>query len=141
MRSAIPGGESPGSVKEAKLFELKVVSQFAAAHQLTGLAGPCERLHGHNWKVEVFVRGEKVAKDGLLIDFKMLKRATEKVLQELDHRFLNELQPFKEESPSSENIAKYIFQSLVRDLNNERVRVDKVTAWESDSACATYMTD
>lgn len=123
------------------MFELKVVSQFAAAHQLTGIAGPCERLHGHNWKIEVFVRGEKVGKDGLLIDFKMLKRATEKALHDLDHRFLNELQPFREESPSSENIAKYIFQSLVRDVENESVKVDRVTAWESDSACATYMTD
>jgi len=123
------------------LFELKVVSQFAAAHQLTGISGPCERLHGHNWKVEVFVRGEKLAKDGLLIDFKILKKATEKALQEIDHRFLNELPPFKEESPSSENIAKYIFHSLSRDLNSGSVRVDRVTAWESDSACATYLAE
>jgi 6-pyruvoyltetrahydropterin/6-carboxytetrahydropterin synthase len=120
------------------VFELKVVSHFAAAHQLTELAGPCERLHGHNWKIEVFVRGREVGKDGLLIDFKVLKKATERVLQELDHQFLNELQAFKAESPSSENIAKYIYQSLSRDLGDDRVKVDRVTAWESDSACATY---
>lgn len=120
------------------MFELKVVSHFAAAHQLTELAGPCERLHGHNWKIEVFVRGREVGKDGLLIDFKVLKKATERVLQELDHQFLNELQAFKAESPSSENIAKYIYQSLSRDLGDDRVKVDRVTAWESDSACATY---
>lgn len=123
------------------MFELKVVSHFAAAHQLTELAGPCERLHGHNWKVEVFVRGREIGKDGLLIDFKMLKKATEKVLQEFDHRFLNELQAFKEESPSSENIAKYICQSLARDVDDGRVKVDRVTAWETDSACATYIMD
>jgi 6-pyruvoyltetrahydropterin/6-carboxytetrahydropterin synthase len=126
---------------QGSVFELKVVSHFAAAHQLTELGGPCERLHGHNWKIEVFVRGTEVGKDGLLIDFKVLKAATEKVLQELDHRFLNELQAFKEESPSSENIAKYIYQSLARDVEDDRVKVARVTAWESDSACATYLMD
>lgn len=123
------------------VFELKVVSHFAAAHQLTELAGPCERLHGHNWKIEVFVKGRELGKDGLLIDFKAIKGATERALQELDHRFLNELQAFQGESPSSENIAKYIYHTLSRDMDDERVRVDRVTAWESDSACATYMMD
>jgi len=120
------------------VFELKVVSHLAAAHQLKDLAGPCERLHGHNWKIEVFVAGEALEKDGLLVDFKVLKGATEKVIQELDHRFLNELQPFHDMSPSSENIARYIFRCLARDLNNGHVKVSRVTAWESDSACATY---
>ncbi len=123
------------------MFELKVVSHFAAAHQLTEIGGPCERLHGHNWKIEVYARGREVGEDGLLIDFKKLKNATEKVLGELDHRFLNELQPFQGESPSSENIARYICRSLVRDVNSDRVKVDRVTAWESDSACATYIMD
>lgn len=123
------------------MFELKVVSHFAAAHQLTELAGPCERLHGHNWKIEVYVRGRELGKDGLLIDFKTLRKATEKALQEFDHRFLNEIQAFKTESPSSENIAKYIYQSLSRDVDDDRVKVDRVTAWESDSACATYRLD
>lgn len=123
------------------MYEIKVVSQFAAAHQIAELAGPCERLHGHNWKIEVFVRGRQTGEDGLLLDFKTLKRATEGVLQQLDHHFLNELEPFKGKSPSSENIARFICQSLARDLNDDRVKVDRVTAWESDSACATYMMD
>lgn len=120
------------------MFELKVITHFAAAHQLTELAGPCERLHGHNWKIEVLVTGQTLGKDGLLIDFKQIKKATEEVVQELDHRFLNELQPFREASPSSENIAKTIFQFLARKLDSETVKVAGVTAWESDSAAATY---
>lgn len=120
------------------MFELKIVSSFAAAHQLAEIAGPCERLHGHNWKIEVFVRGEELGRDGLLIDFKAVKRQTEKVLQELDHRFLNDLQPFSKESPSSENIARYIFRSLAQSLDTDQVKVSRVTAWESDSACASY---
>jgi len=121
------------------LFELKIISHLAAAHQLRELGGPCERLHGHNWKIEVSVVGDSLGKSGLLMDFKWIKSATENVVKELDHRFLNELEAFADLSPSSENIARYIYEALARDLNNETVKVSRVTAWESDSACATYM--
>ena len=121
------------------MYELKIISQFAAAHQLRESHGKCERLHGHNWKVEVYVTGDQLGKDGLLIDFKMIKKATEKVLNELDHKFLNELEPFRTINPSSENIARYVYESLDQELTNGNIKVNKVSAWESDSACATYM--
>ena len=121
------------------MYELKIVSQVAAAHQLREFQGKCEQLHGHNWKIEVYVTGDTLGEDGLLIDFGLIKKDTKKVLEELDHKFLNELEPFKEENPSSENIARYIYESLSQTLNNDAIRVSKVTAWESDTACATYM--
>lgn len=121
------------------MYELKIISQFAAAHQLREFHGKCEQLHGHNWKVEVYVTGDQLGKDGLLIDFRMIKKATEKVLNELDHKFLNELEPFRTINPSSENIARYVYESLDQELTIANVKVSKVTAWESDSACATYM--
>ena len=121
------------------MYELKIISQFAAAHKLREFHGKCERLHGHNWKVEVYVAGDQLGKDGLLIDFRRIKKATEKVLNELDHKFLNELEPFRTINPSSENIARYVYESLDQELTNGNVKVSKVTAWESDSACATYM--
>lgn len=120
------------------MYELKIISQFAAAHQLSEFEGECENLHGHNWKVEVTVSGNKLKKNGLLIDFRVIKAATKKVLDGLDHKFLNELEPFKDSNPSSENIACHIFKSLSRELNEDTVKVTKVTAWESDSACASY---
>ncbi len=120
------------------MFELKVVADFAAAHQLRNFEGNCEKLHGHNWKVEVTVCGEKLDKAGLLIDFREVKEATDRVLKELDHSFLNDLPPFKRESPSSENIAAYLYGKLSKELNTDDRRVTKVTAWESDSACASY---
>ena len=120
------------------MYELKIVSQFAAAHQLREYQGGCENLHGHNWKVEVFVKGEKLGQDGLLIDFRIIKNATKEVLEGLDHTFLNELENFREQNPSSENIARYIFESLGRRLKDGNVKVSRVSAWESDSACATY---
>ena len=120
------------------MYELKIVSQFAAAHQLREFEGGCENLHGHNWKVEVYISGKNLEKNGLLIDFRLIKEATKKALEKLDHKFLNELEPFTDINPSSENIARNLFESIARELNNEVVRVIRVTAWESDSACASY---
>lgn len=120
------------------MFELKILSQFAAAHQLREFEGKCENLHGHNWKVEVYVAGRELEDNGLLMDFRLIKKATEDVLDRLDHQFLNDLEAFKAINPSSENIARYIFKSIALKLNSEQVHVSKVTAWESDTACASY---
>lgn len=119
------------------MYELKIVSHFSAAHQLREHKGGCENLHGHNWKVEVEVRGEELT-NGLLIDFREVKDACARVLDELDHRFLNELEPFKVLNTSSEIIARHIFERLSSELDSKTVRVTRVTAWESDTACASY---
>jgi 6-pyruvoyltetrahydropterin/6-carboxytetrahydropterin synthase len=121
------------------MYELKIISQFSAAHQLRGFAGQCEQLHGHNWKVEVYVTGRELAEDGMLVDFRVVKDAAQKVLDTLDHRYLNELEAFCNINPSSENIARHIFECLSRELNSQNAKVAKVTAWESDSAAAAYM--
>jgi 6-pyruvoyltetrahydropterin/6-carboxytetrahydropterin synthase len=121
------------------MYEVKVITHFAAAHQLRNFKGKCEQLHGHNWKVEVTLRGEGLTDEGLLIDFQEVRDITNGMLEELDHSFLNELPAFKDQNPSSENIAAYIFKELRRKiLNDNKVRVSLVTAWESDTACASY---
>lgn len=120
------------------MYELKILSQFAAAHQLREFGGKCEHMHGHNWKMEVFVRGENLGDNGLLIDFHEVKAATNRVLERLDHKLLNEVEPFDRINPSSENIARHVFESLSRELDSDAVKVSRVTAWESDTACATY---
>jgi len=120
------------------MFELKVITDFAAAHQLRNFRGNCEKLHGHNWKVEVILSGDKLNEAGLLIDFREVKETTDRILKELDHSFLNDLPRFKNENPSSENIAAYLFEKLSGELNDNHLKVTKVTAWESDSACASY---
>ncbi len=121
------------------MYELTVIKQFSAAHQLREFRGNCERLHGHNWKVEVSLTGEELNDAGLLIDFREAKEATDRILEELDHSFLNELPHFRDQNPSSENIAAYIFEKLSSTLNNNQIKVTKVTAWESDSARASYL--
>ncbi len=124
------------------MFELKVKSKFAGAHQLTMVGEKCENLHGHNWKVEVCVTGEKLNSAGVLADFGDIKKAVRNVVDgELDHKFLNELDMFKDMQPTSERIAVYIaerVQTILDDNQTEDVRVSKVMAWESDDACATY---
>ncbi|MDD5585564.1 MAG: 6-carboxytetrahydropterin synthase QueD [Alphaproteobacteria bacterium] len=120
------------------MYELKIVTSFAAAHRLINYRGNCENLHGHNWKVEVLVTAKDLDEAGLGIDFRILKQETDDLLKLLDHKYLNELPPFLKVSPSSENIARYVYEELSRKLNNENVSVKMVTIWESDTASASY---
>ncbi|MDD5259569.1 MAG: 6-carboxytetrahydropterin synthase QueD [bacterium] len=120
------------------MFTLKVIKVFSAAHNLREYKGKCEKLHGHNWKVEVEVQGKKLGRSGMLIDFHDLKKKVEDALAKLDHGYLNESAPFDKINPTSENLAKYIFASLNRHLPSAVCRLSKITVWESDTACATY---
>lgn len=121
------------------MFELKVVSHFAAAHNLTMVAKKCENLHGHNWKVEACVAGEKLNEAGVLIDFGELKQHIAEIMDELDHKYLNELNIFSDGNPSSENIAVYIANRLREFLKGQVADVSRVTVWESENASATYI--
>lgn len=121
------------------MYELRVVTHFAAAHQLKMVGEKCENLHGHNWKVEVYVTGERLNAAGVLMDFGVLKDHVRALMREIDHKFLNELDNFKVGCPpSSENIARFIAEGLQERLKAAEVSVSRVTAWESENACATY---
>ncbi len=120
------------------MFELTVETTFSAAHQLKGYMGKCERLHGHNWKVQVHVIAERLNEIDIAIDFQELKRLANEVVSTLDHNILNEIFPFTEKNPSSENIAKWIYDSLRKKINNENIHLSAVTVWESETSSATY---
>jgi len=120
------------------MFELKILTHFAAAHQLAMVAKQCENLHGHNWKVEVMVSGEKLNDAGVLIDFGELKSHVKEIIKALDHKFLNELECLNV-APSSENIAVHIAENLQQRLLNTNIKVSRVTTWESENAAATYI--
>ena len=123
------------------MYRLTIFTHFAAAHNLIHYQGDCENLHGHNWKVEVTVAAQELDKSGLGIDFKILKKTTKEVLDQLDHKYLNQLAPFQEVSPSSENIARFLFESLRERLDSENVKVERINVWESENACASYSLD
>src|SRR5664280_2224888 len=120
------------------MYRLVIRTSFAAAHCLINYQGDCENLHGHNWKVEVAVNARELDKAGLGIDFKILKAETNSFLKSLDHKYLNELPPFLELSPSSENIARYLYFELSRIFNDKNIKVEMVTVWESDHAGASF---
>lgn len=122
------------------MFELKVTARFAAAHQLKMVEKKCENLHGHNWKIEIYVAGKTLNNAGVLIDFGELKAHLSNIISKLDHRFLNDLDCFDDQRPpSSEVIARYIAHRLQREIKDLDIVVNRVTAWESDDACATYI--
>jgi len=123
------------------MYELKVVTKFSAAHQLTMVDSKCENMHGHNWKIEVYVTGEKLDEGGVVMDFGEIKKHIAEIMSMLDHKYLNELDYFKQSQPSSENIAYFVAAELQPRIDNPSVRISRVTAWESDDACATYIVD
>ena len=120
------------------MYEITVHSHFSGAHRLRYLHGKCEELHGHNWKVEVSVVSNRLSKEGVVIDFGILKQKLEKVLKPLDHTYLNDLPYFSGIEPSSENIAKYIFDRLKREWKGHPGILKKVTALESETSSASY---
>ncbi len=119
------------------MFRLKVFDHFSSAHFLNGYQGKCESLHGHNWKVEAEVEGENLDKIGMLIDFKILRELLKKVVKELDHRLLNDLEVFKNSNPSAELIARYIYKQF-QGLLPDRVNLSSISVWESEGSQAVY---
>ena len=119
-------------------FTLRTLSDFAAAHSLREYPGDCQRLHGHNWKVEVEVSASELDALGMVIDFKAVKKATQEATDRLDHQYLNELKPFDQINPTAENIARTLFQEFAATLNDDRVTVGAVTVWETERASARY---
>lgn len=127
------------------MFEIEVELSFSAAHYLRGYKGKCETLHGHNWKVKASVNSAGLDELGMVMDFGKLKQNLKAVLDELDHRNLSEIGYFKKINPTSENIAKFIFDKLSNTQqvtsNKQQARsntLKKVTVWETETSSATY---
>ena len=122
------------------MFEVTVEQTFAAAHALRNYKGGCENVHGHNFKVQVVLAGERLDETGLLVDFIDVKNLMGQVMARLDHQNLNEVPPFDVKNPSAENIAEYICTEMTSGLANAivPVRIREVKVWETDIQSATY---
>jgi len=116
------------------MYELMVEETFDAAHALRGYEGACENLHGHTWKVQIFLQGTKLNKLGLLEDFKSIKTRLAAALKPYDHRLLNDAPPFDRKNPTSENLAETLFRSLKKEYKS----LSKITVWESATTNASY---
>ena len=123
------------------MYEVTVEADFSSGHYLRNYKGKCENPHGHNYKVRVTLAGSELDAAGLLLDFKLLKQVLRPVIERIDHRMLNDLEPFIELNPSAENIAKYFYDQTNEHLaamTEGRVRVKDATIWETDTTTATY---
>jgi 6-pyruvoyltetrahydropterin/6-carboxytetrahydropterin synthase len=124
------------------MFEISVEETFAAGHALREYRGKCENVHGHNYKVQVTIEGERLDSTGLLMDFVEIKGLLHAVVDRLDHQFLNDLSPFDVQNPSAENMAKYFYDEISSGLEATKVeapvRVAQVKIWETDTSTSTY---
>ena len=116
------------------MYEIKAQMHFSAAHHLLNYEGECENQHGHNWLVEAYVMGTELDKSNILIDYKVLKKQLKSVLDLLDHKDINELPDFKGISPSSETLARYIYNKMKEQIP----QISKISVWETSTSCASY---
>jgi len=116
------------------MYDIKVKSNFSSAHNLRNYKGKCEHLHGHNWVVEAIFSYQSLDKDGMAVDFRQAKSILKKILSGLDHSYLNEIKFFKKTNPTSENIAKFIYDSL----RKKNRHIASVAVWENENSCAIY---
>ncbi len=125
----------------AEKYEIHVKTDFSAAHCLRGYEGNCERVHGHNWTVEVFVRCLRLNEIGIGMDFRDVKKTLGLVVEKLDHQHLNDLSVFRELNPTSENVARFIYRELSALINSGAVKVSKVKVSETPGAGVYYWED
>jgi len=121
------------------MYEVTIIKSFSAAHILSQVGGKCEELHGHNFKVELTLGAPVLNQSGLLIDFRLVKKWLGEILDELDHKHLNEISYFAGINPSAENVAKYIAEKIAPAAKAARVKVTRVKVWESENAAVTYV--
>ena len=127
---------------DGRMYELTVKSEFEAAHFIKDYPGKCARLHGHNWIVEAVAQGTQLNELGILIDFKILKSELNKVLDELDHQYLNELEIFATKNPTAENLAKEIFDKLsASEIFEGTTKLTAIKIYETPKSCVTYYPD
>jgi len=120
------------------MYKLNVTSNFSSAHKLNGYEGLCKNLHGHNWKVRIGILCEKVDKIGMTIDFGEVKKNLNDIMTMLDHTYLNDLEFFKENNPTSENIAKFIYHEMKKRITVQDCSMAEVEVWESDITSMLY---
>jgi 6-pyruvoyltetrahydropterin/6-carboxytetrahydropterin synthase len=119
------------------MFEIAVEESFAAAHALRGYRGKCERVHGHNYRVQVLVEGPQLNPTGLLMDFVDLKRILHAAIDRLDHQFLNEVAPFDQMNPTAENMAKFFYDEIAPQVPPP-ARLAAVRVWETETSVAAF---
>lgn len=115
-------------------MEVFRVFQIEAAHHLPHVpeGHKCARIHGHSFRIEVHVSGEVGERTGWVMDFADLRLAFQPLFEQLDHRYLNEIDGL--ENPTSENLARWIWKRLEGNLP----LLSKIVVQETCNAGCTY---
>jgi len=120
------------------MYRINVISSFPGAHKLNDYPGTCKNLHGHNWKIRVQLGTQKIDKLGMAIDFKIVKERLNELIARFDHQYLNDLEWFIDQNPTSENIARVIYNELKKSFEKDDVSMIEVEVWESDLTSIVY---
>ena len=120
------------------MYELEITKHFSGAQSRTGYPGDCRKLHGHNWQVTVYLQAAELDEIGIALDFKILKKELNEVIDRFDHAYLNDLPEFAQCNPTSENLARIIYKELSKRLNDERIKVTRISVEESAGSRASY---
>ena len=123
------------------MYQISVEQHFDAAHFLRGYQGKCESMHGHRFRVLARVTAPSLDAIGIAYDFTKLKQQLAEILSNYDHTCLNDIPPFNEINPSSENIAVSIYQELQLQLAEAPVSISSVEVWESPEQGVAYSRD
>ena len=120
------------------MYSLSHRIKFSAGHFLRDYDGICKNPHGHNWEVLFNLEGRELSANGMLVDFYDIDRVVKPIHQKLDHAFLNDFAPFDKISPTSENLAYWIYEETVEALTFDRARLVSVTVKEYEDSVVTY---
>ncbi|MBT4511458.1 MAG: 6-carboxytetrahydropterin synthase QueD [Chloroflexi bacterium] len=120
------------------MYRVSVRKHFDAAHYLRNYKGKCENLHGHRFEVVVALETQELDEIGLAFDFSELKKCLQEILERFDHVCMNDIPPFDEINPTSENMATTIYRELQPRFEGKPVSIASVEVWESPESCATY---
>ncbi len=123
------------------MFEIMIEETFSAAHRLRKPKGKSEKIHGHNWKIQFYILSKDVNSYGISIEFDQLKKELRSLIDPLDRSFINEVFPFTEINPTSENISKWIYDTLSKRLDGDHMEVSRIVVSEEEGVSATYLED
>lgn len=123
------------------MYTISKEVSFSAAHSLRNYQGKCENIHGHNWKVRATVKSNQLNDLGMVADFREIKKILQEIVDRFDHQNINEVPPFDQINPSSENLARFIFEESSKRINNEHLKASQVKVWEAETSCASYGED
>lgn len=123
------------------MFEVTASQSFKASHAIRTLSGDLEPTHEHDWRIVVTVLGSSLDSNGCVIDFAVIQRHVRSCLENWEGKDLNTLGIFMDMPPSTEFLAKCLFDQLDPLMSEDGYTLKRVTIWETDNCSAAFVRD